>query len=114
MRGDGIGPETVDCMLGILRDCGIQSEMVLCEAGSEQWERNGRKDASYIPEETMEMLKSSKACFKGPTTTIPDPGTPRSVAVTLRQRFDLYANIRPCMTYPGLNPYMEIDCVFFR
>ena len=114
IRGDGIGPETVDCMLKILRGCGIQSEIVLCEAGSEQWDRNGRSDKSYIPDRTMRILEESDACFKGPTTTIPVPDAPRSVAVTLRQKFDLYANIRPCKTYDRLTPDRRLDCVCFR
>lgn len=114
MKGDGIGPEVVDCMLKILKECNAQSEIILCDAGSEQWDRGGRKDASYIPDRTMRILEESDACFKGPTTTVPVPGAPRSVAVTLRQRFDLYANIRPCRTYDRLTPDRRLDCVCFR
>jgi len=114
MKGDGIGPEVVDCMLKILKECNAQSEIILCDAGSEQWDRGGRKDASYIPDQTMRILEESDACFKGPTTTVPVPGAPRSVAVTLRQRFDLYANIRPCKTYDRLTPDRRLDCVCFR
>ena len=73
MKGDGIGPEIVDAMTGILKECNLQSEMVFCDAGSEQWEKNGSKDASYIPESTMTTLEEVDACFKGPTTTIPKP-----------------------------------------
>ena len=57
MKGDGIGPEIVDAMTGILKECNLQSEMVFCDAGSEQWEKNGSKDASYIPESTMNTLE---------------------------------------------------------
>ena len=38
MKGDGIGPEVVDSMLKVLKECNFQSELILCEAGSEQWE----------------------------------------------------------------------------
>ncbi len=114
MRGDGIGPEVVDCMLKILKECNLQSEIILCEAGSEQWDKNGRKDTSYIPDQTMQVLKESDTCFKGPTTTIPVPGAPKSVAVTLRQKFELYANIRPCKTFDRLTPDRKLDCVCFR
>lgn len=114
MRGDGIGPEVVDSMLKVVRECGIQSEIVMCEAGSEQWDRNGRRDASYIPDQTMKVLEESDACFKGPTTTIPVPNAPRSVAVTLRQKFDLYANIRPTKTYERISPGVGLDCACFR
>jgi len=114
MKGDGIGPEVVDSMLRVLKECNFQSELILCEAGSEQWGKNGRKDASYIPDSTMKILEESDCCFKGPTTTIPVPGAPRSVAVTLRQKFDLYSNIRPTKTYDRLTPDRKLDCVCFR
>ena len=114
MKGDGIGPEVVDAMLKVLKECNAQSEIILCEAGSEQWDKNGRKDASYIPDETIKILEESDACFKGPTTTIPVPNAPRSVAVTLRQKFELYSNIRPTKTYDRLSPNKKLDCVCFR
>ena len=114
MRGDGIGPEVVDSMLRVLKECNSQSEIILCEAGSEQWDKNGRKDKSYIPDSTMKTLEESDACFKGPTTTIPVPDAPRSVAVTLRQKFELYSNIRPTKTYDRLTPNRKLDCVCFR
>jgi len=114
MRGDGIGPEVVDSMLRVLKECNSQSEIILCEAGSEQWDKNGRKDKSYIPDDTFTSLEDSDACFKGPTTTIPVPNAPRSVAVTLRQKFELYSNIRPTKTYERLTPNRKLDCVCFR
>ncbi len=114
MKGDGIGPEVVDSMLKVLKECNIQSEIILSDVGSEQWDENGRKDKSYIPDDTMKALEESDACFKGPTTTIPVPGAPRSVAVTLRQKFELYANIRPTKTYDRLTPDRKLDCVCFR
>lgn len=114
MRGDGIGPEVVDSMLKVLKECNIQSEIILCEAGSEQWDKNNRKDKSYIPDDTVKILEESDACFKGPTTTIPVPNAPRSVAVTLRQKFELYSNIRPTKTYDRLTPDRKLDCVCFR
>ena len=114
IKGDGIGPEVVDSMLRVLKECNTQMEIINCEAGSEQWEKNGSKDKSYIPDVTMEALKESDACFKGPTTTIPSPGAPRSVAVTLRQKFELYSNIRPIKTYERLTPNRNLDFVCFR
>ena len=56
IKGDGIGPEIVDSMVNILNECNLQSELIFCEAGSEQWEKNGSKDESYIPVSTMKML----------------------------------------------------------
>ena len=68
IKGDGIGPESVDSMLGILSECGFSSEIIMADAGSEQWEKNGRKDPTYIPDSTMDALSSANACFKGTTT----------------------------------------------
>jgi isocitrate dehydrogenase len=101
-------------MLRVLKECNSQTEIILCEAGSEQWDKNGRKDKSYIPDATMKTLEDSDACFKGPTTTMPVPDAPRSVAVTLRQKFELYSNIRPIKTYDRLTPNRKLDCVCFR
>ena len=114
MKGDGIGPEVVDSMINILKECNLQSELIHCDAGSEQWEQNGCKDPTYIPESTMKNLEEVDACFKGPTTTIPKPGAPRSVAVSLRQKFELFANIRPIKTFKRLTPNLDLDFVCFR
>ncbi len=112
INGDGIGPELVDAMTHVLKECNTQIEMIRCEAGSEQWKKHGGE--TYIPDETTKIMEESDACFKGPTTTIPDPGAPRSVAVSTRQKFELYANIRPIKTYDRLSPDKKLDFVCFR
>ena len=112
IKGDGTGPELVNAMLHVLRSCNSQTELILCEAGSEQWEKHG--GATYIPDSTMKLLEESDACYKGPTTTIPRPNAPRSVAVTIRQKFELYSNIRPIKTYDRLSPNKKLDFVCFR
>lgn len=112
IKGDGTGPELVDSMLHVLRSCNSQTELILCDAGSEQWEKHG--GATYIPDSTMKLLEESNACYKGPTTTIPSPNAPRSVAVTIRQKFQLYNNIRPIKTYDRLSPNRKLDFVCLR
>lgn len=112
INGDGVGPELVDAMVHVLNSCNSQIELVRCEAGSEQWTLNGGD--TYIPEETSKIMDESDACFKGPTTTIPDPNAPRSVAVSTRQKFELFANVRPIKTYDRLSPDKKLDFVCFR
>jgi len=112
IRGDGTGPELVDAMLHVLKTCNTQSELIVCEAGSEQWKKNGGD--SYIPAETAKIMEESNACYKGPTTTIPSPDAPRSVAVSTRQKFELYSNVRPIKTYDRLSPNRKLDFVCFR
>ena len=112
INGDGVGPELVDAMIHVLKECNIQGELIRCEAGSEQWEKNGGD--TYIPDETADIMDESDACYKGPTTTIPSPDAPRSVAVSTRQKFELYANVRPIKTYERLSPDKKLDFVCFR
>ena len=112
IKGDGTGPELVDAMMHVLSACNSQSELILCEAGSEYWQKHG--GATYIPDETAKIMDESDACYKGPTTTIPDPNAPRSVAVSTRQKFNLYANVRPIKTYDRLSPDKKLDFVCFR
>ncbi|MDR4510868.1 MAG: isocitrate/isopropylmalate dehydrogenase family protein [Nitrososphaeraceae archaeon] len=109
IKGDGTGPELVSAMMKVLTDCNTSIEMIPVEAGSEYWEKN--KTNSYISDEVWTMLSQSDACFKGPTTTIPIPQAPRSVAVSIRQRFELYANIRPIKTYKISKLKLDFVCV---
>lgn len=113
IRGDGTGPELIDAALVVLRATGARVEFVPCDAGSEWWEKHGGQ--SFIPEETWKVLEESDCCLKGPTTTLPVPGTPKSVAVSIRQHFNLYANVRPVKTFPNhVGPLGEVDFVMVR
>ena len=109
INGDGTGPELVNAMTKVLKSCNTNVELITCDAGSEWWEKN--KGSSYISDEVWEILKNSDACFKGPTTTVPNPDAPRSVAVSIRQKFQLYANIRPIKTYKISKLQLNFICV---
>jgi isocitrate dehydrogenase (NAD+) len=113
IRGDGTGPELVESMLKVLKASGTSAEFIQCDAGLEWWEKHGGH--SLVPEETLNILDHTDACFKGPTTTPWTPGSPRSVAVTIRQRYQLYANVRPVKTYKGhVSPLGPVDFVCIR
>ncbi len=109
INGDGTGPELVNAMTKVLKSCNTNVELITCDAGSEWWDRN--KGSSYISDEVWEILRNSDACFKGPTTTVPNPDAPRSVAVSIRQKFQLYANIRPIKTYKISKLQLNFICV---
>jgi isocitrate dehydrogenase (NAD+) len=109
INGDGTGPELVNSMINVLKSCNSNIELIKCDAGSEWWEKNGGN--SYISNDVWSLLKTSDACFKGPTTTVPNPNAPRSVAVTIRQAFELYANIRPIKTYKTSKLQLDFICV---
>ena len=108
--GDGIGPELTEATLEILNavqqrfDIGLK--IIEVEAGDRCFEKNG----VALPEETVEVIRNSHACMKGPVGE-----TAADVIVKLRIMFDLYANLRPIKTYPpipSLKP--DIDMMFVR
>ena len=96
-------------MVHVLEECNSKIKLIPCEAGSEWWTKNG--GTSYISEEVWKLLENSDACFKGPTTTIPTSNAPRSVAVSIRQKFNLYANVRPIKTYKNSAHQLDFICV---
>ncbi len=113
IRGDGTGPELIDATLGVLKAAGSKAQFTEVEAGSEWWAK--KKGPSFISDEVWDLLEKSDCCLKGPTTTLPIPGTPKSVAVSIRQRFSLYANVRPVKTFPGqTGPLGEVNFVLVR
>ncbi len=109
IKGDGTGPELVDAMVNVLQECRSKINLIPCDAGPEWCTKNG--GSSYISEEVWKLLENSDACFKGPTTTIPTPTAPRSVAVSIRQKFNLYANVRPIKTYKNSLHQLDFVCI---
>ena len=110
IRGDGIGPEIMDATLNVLAavDCGLDFEFA--EAGLAAQENQGE----LLPEATIESIRTNSICLKGPLTTPVGKGF-RSLNVTLRKIFDLYANVRPVMTIPGTRSrYEDVDLITVR
>jgi len=115
LPGDGIGPEVVDATLVVLNAVQkvdpVKLEFMNGDAGFHCIEKYG----TNLPDKTVEMIKRTDACLKGPMTTPEEPGSPRSVAVTLRSMFDLYANMRPARSLPNV-PSLKpnIDMIVVR
>ncbi len=109
IKGDGTGPELVNAMVHVLNECNSKIKLIQCDAGSEWWKKNGGN--SYISDEVWKMLEASDACFKGPTTTVPTSNAPKSVAVSIRQKFNLFANVRPIKTYKNSVHQLDFVCV---
>ena len=113
IKGDGTGPELTDATLKVLRAVGTNIEFLSCDAGFEWWQIHG--GATLIPDESWKIIEAADACLKGPTTTPAGPNTPRSVAVSIRQRKGLYANIRPVKTFEGTKrPLGDVELVCVR
>jgi isocitrate dehydrogenase (NAD+) len=113
IKGDGTGPELTNATLKVLKAVGTNVEFLSCDAGFEWWQTHG--GATLIPDESWKIIEAADACLKGPTTTPAGPNTPRSVAVSIRQRKALYANIRPVKTFEGTKrPLGDVELVCVR
>jgi isocitrate dehydrogenase (NAD+) len=67
-----------------------------------------------LPERVLESIRTNRVALKGPLTTPVGRGF-RSVNVTLRQELDLYANVRPARSLPGIRSrYQDIDLIVVR
>ncbi len=108
--GDGIGPEVTDAVLSILVASGVKFTWERFTAGAEAFESHGE----YIPKELYESIGRNKLALKGPVTT-PIGGGFTSINVTLRKKFELFANFRPIKNLPGLETrYPGVDLVIVR
>jgi isocitrate dehydrogenase (NAD+) len=110
IRGDGIGPEIMDATLRVLDalQCGFHYEFV--EAGLEALEKHG----TLLPEHTLQAIAKHRVALKSPLTTPVGEGF-SSINVELRKRFDLYANVRPAISFPGTKSrYENIDLITVR
>jgi isocitrate dehydrogenase (NAD+) len=112
--GDGIGPEVSAAVVRILEAAGAATGVAFdwhkFAAGAEAFERFGE----YIPQALYRSIEENKVALKGPVTT-PVGGGFSSINVTLRQKFELFANFRPVKNLPGLKTrYPDIDLVIVR
>jgi isocitrate dehydrogenase (NAD+) len=102
--GDGIGPEIVDSVKKVFAAAGVQIEWDEQLAGQTAFDKTG----SLLPTETLESIKTNKIALKAPLETPVGKGF-RSVNVQLRKELDLYANVRPIKTIPGINTPLKSD-----
>jgi isocitrate dehydrogenase (NAD+) len=108
--GDGIGPEVVAAAVRVIGATGVAFEWDTQPAGAAAIGEHG----SPLPDRTLESIRRNKVALKGPTETPVGTGH-RSVNVELRKRLDLYANLRPVKTLPGVKSrYENVDVVVVR
>ena len=108
--GDGIGPEVAAATRTVLEASGVAIEWEVLNAGAEVAEKRG----TTLPDEVLESIRKNKVALKGPIGTPIGKGF-RSVNVTLRQALDLYSNVRPIRSLPGVEPRFEgTDIVIVR
>ncbi|KMQ93926.1 isocitrate dehydrogenase [Lasius niger] len=112
ISGDGIGPEITQATLSVLE--ALKAPFVWDQqlAGMAALDKTG----TPLPEETLLSLRKTGLALKGPLTT-PSGGGFRSINVTLRQEFELFANLRPARTLlsrSDLSRYDDLDIVLIR
>lgn len=109
--GDGIGAEIVEAVRHIFAAAGAPVEWEVCYAGQAGLARFG----DPLPEQTLTSIRTNQVALKGPLATQVGEGY-RSINVTLRKTFDLYCNLRPVKSLPGVKTrYPEgVDLVIFR
>jgi isocitrate dehydrogenase (NAD+) len=108
--GDGIGPEIAQAARRVIDATGVPIEWEVVEAGEALIEEFG----TPLPQYVLESIKKNGVALKGPLTTPVGKGF-RSVNVTLRQELDLFANVRPARSLPGVTSrYDNIDLVVVR
>lgn len=108
--GDGIGLEIMYAAKEIIDAATDNIEWEEVVAGNTAYEKCG----VLIPENTLKSIEKNKIVLKGPITTPVGKGF-RSINVEFRQRFNLYANIRPVKSYEGIDSlYKNLDFVIIR
>src|SRR5436853_6370276 len=110
--GDGIGPEIMDATLHIIQAAGARIDIEEIEVGEKVYLRGIN---AGIEPGAWESLRRTKVFLKAPITT-PQGGRYKSLNVTTRTTFGLYANVRPCVSY---YPFVEtkhptMDVVIIR
>ena len=120
IEGDGIGVDITPVMIRVVNaavekaydgEKGIVWSEVL--AGEKAFNATGE----WLPQATLDAMKSGLVSIKGPLTT-PVGGGIRSLNVALRQKLDLYACVRPVRWYDGtpspVRAPQDVDMIIFR
>lgn len=110
--GDGIGPEVAEAAVRAVNATGVSIDWQRADLNAGIISKSGQ----VLPPHVIESLERTHVGLKGPVTT-PIAGGFQSVNVALRRQFDLYANVRPVRSLPGLWTRfsdVNIDMVIFR
>jgi isocitrate dehydrogenase (NAD+) len=109
--GDGTGPELTEATRRVLEATGVEFDWDVREAGADVMDKYG---GNPLPDNVLDAIRETGVALKGPITT-PVGGGFRSVNVALRKSLDLYGQIRPCKTYPGVRTRFEnVDLIIVR
>ncbi len=110
--GDGIGPEVADATVRAVAATAVPIQWERSELTREIIEKSGQS----VPDSIIESVRRTRVGLKGPVTT-PIAGGFQSVNVALRKKLDLFANVRPVRTLPGVKTRFQdaaVDMIIFR
>ena len=109
--GDGTGPEIAEATRRVIDASGVEIEWDVQYAGADVMDQYG---GNPLPDHVLDSIKRTGVALKGPITTPVGTGF-RSVNVALRKTLDLYGQVRPCKSYPGVRSrYEGVDLVVVR
>jgi isopropylmalate/isohomocitrate dehydrogenase-like protein len=109
LPGDGIGPEVIECAVEVLKGATDELNFVPADIGRSAYEKVG----SYLPPETLQLMRSCDSSLFGAITSIEGPEYDPPV-LRFRKELDLYANLRPVKTLVNLPNRAPIDVVIVR
>ncbi|WP_207433832.1 isocitrate/isopropylmalate dehydrogenase family protein [Sabulibacter ruber] len=108
--GDGIGPEITEAVKAIFAAAQVPITWEEENAGQTTFDSIGE----LIPASLLASLERNRIALKGPITTPVGKGF-KSINVQLRQKYDLYSNVRPAKTTAGVKTrFDKVDLVLFR
>ena len=110
IRGDGIGPEIMEAALHVLDAMALGLSYEFVDAGLSALASQGE----LLPQRTLDVIGRHGVALKSPLTTPVGEGF-SSINVALRRHFDLYANVRPAISFPNTRArYSNIDILTVR
>lgn len=110
IKGDGVGPSIIESVIQVLNCVNSDLSYEFVDAGLVALEKTGE----LLPQETLDSIERNRVALKGPLTT-PIGGGFSSLNVSLRQKFQLYANVRPVVSFKGTRArYDDIDIITVR
>jgi isocitrate dehydrogenase (NAD+) len=109
--GDGTGPELTEATRRVLEATGVEFDWEVQEAGADTMDKH---DGNPLPPQVLDAVRSAGVALKGPITTPVGKGF-RSVNVALRKELDMYGQVRPIKSYPGVRSrFQDVDLIVIR
>lgn len=111
IEGDGIGKEVIPAAVEVLQATVPELQIESAEAGWECFQKSGKS----VPDKTLQCIRDCGAALFG---AVSSPAHKvdgyRSAIITMRQELDLYSNIRPVKSLPGLSPRPDVNMIIVR